>query len=182
MVLCNRQTITYPTGLGFAANAGVKKNLAFAALASLTLIASGCSTLAKNLNIVNPSYTIRDVRPRVDIALPLSASSIDFDFTIGVNNPNRVGLRLDRVDFNLFVNDSRILDSVSRQGINIPANGSGDVRLSARVGYDSIRSLFREVADVIQGNRARYEIRGNAYYDTPVGTLKFPVTVYTTGR
>jgi LEA14-like dessication related protein len=118
----------------------------------------------------------------VDIALPLSASSIDFDFTIGVNNPNRVGLRLDRVDFNLFVNDSRILDSVSRQGINIPANGSGDVRLSARVGYESIRSLFREVADVIQGNRARYEIRGNAYYDTPVGTLKFPVTVYTTGR
>ena len=86
------------------------------------------------------------------------------------------------VDFNLFVNDSRILDSVSRQGINIPANGSGDVHLRARVGYESIRSLFREVADLIQGNRARYEIRGNAYYDTPVGTLKFPVTVYSTSR
>ena len=167
----------------------MKKNLTYSALltaacillAGLTLIASGCSTLA-NLNIVNPSYTIRDVRPRVDIALPLSASSIDFDFTVGVNNPNRVGLRLDRVDFNLFINDSRILDSVSEQRINIPANGYGDVHLRARVGYDSLRSLFREVADVVQGNRARYEIRGNAYYDTPVGTLKFPVTVYTTSR
>ena len=25
---------------------------------------------------------------------------------------------------------------------------------------------------------ARYELRGNAYYDTPAGRLKFPVTVY----
>ncbi len=168
----------------------VKKNLTYGgllaaaciALAAMTLILSGCSTLARNLDIVNPSYTIRDIRPRVDIALPLSASSLDFDFTLGVNNPNRVGLRLDRVDFNLFINDSRILDGISDQRINIPANGYGDVHVRARVGYDSIRSIFREVADVIQGNRARYEIRGNAYYNTPIGTMKFPVTVYSSSR
>lgn len=168
----------------------VKKNLTYGgllaaaciALAAMTLILSGCSTLARNLDIVNPSYTIRDIRPRVDIALPLSASSLDFDFTLGVNNPNRVGLRLDRVDFNLFINDSRILDGISDQRVNIPANGYGDVHVRARVGYDSIRSIFREVADLIQGNRARYEIRGNAYYNTPIGTMKFPVTVYSSSR
>jgi LEA14-like dessication related protein len=168
----------------------MKKNLTYGgvlaglclALGVATLALSGCSTLARNLNIVNPSYTIRDIRPRVAIALPLSASSIDFDFTLGVNNPNKVGLRLDKVDFNLFINDSRILDSVTEDRINIPANGYGDVRLRARVGYSNIRSLFTEVADLIQGNRARYEIRGNAYYNTPVGQLKFPVTVYSTGN
>lgn len=148
------------------------------ALAAITVSLSGCSTVASALDIRNPTYSLRDVRPRVSIALPLSASAIDFDLTVGVDNPNRVGLRLDRFDFSLFVNDSRILDSVTDERINIPANGTGDVRLRARVGYDSIRSLWREVVDLIQGNRARYELRGNAYYNTPVGPLRFPVTVY----
>ena len=152
------------------------------ALAAMTLTLSGCSTVADALNIENPRYTLRDIRPRVDIALPLSASSIDFDFTLGVENPNGVGLRLDKIDFSLFVNDSRILDSASEQRIAIPANGAGDVRLRARVGYQNIRSLWNEVAGLIQGNRARYEVRGNAYYNTPVGLLRFPVTVYSTQR
>ena len=47
-------------------------------LAAVALSLSGCSTLA-NLNIVNPSYSLRDIRPHVAIALPLSASSIDLD-------------------------------------------------------------------------------------------------------
>src|SRR5438552_1583579 len=52
---------------------------------SVTCIAlSGCSSVARSLNIVNPRYSIRDVRPRVAIALPLSASTIDFDFALGV--------------------------------------------------------------------------------------------------
>jgi LEA14-like dessication related protein len=166
----------------------MRKPLTYGAfLAALSMIlavatlATSCSTVASALDIVNPRYSIREVRPRLDIALPLSASSIDFDFVIAVDNPNRVGLNLDQIDFNLFVNDSRILEGVSRQRIDIPANGYGDVRLSARVGYSQIRGLWNELADVIQGNRARYEIRGNAYYNSPVGRLKFPVTVYSTG-
>lgn len=140
---------------------------------------TGCSSLG--LNIENPRYSIRDIRPRVDIALPLSASSIDLDFAIEVDNPNPVGLRLDQIDFNLFINDSRVLDSTSRQDIRIPANGRGDVYLRTRIGYQNVRSLWNEIVDVVRGNRARYELRGNAYYDTPVGRLKFPVTVYSTG-
>jgi len=142
------------------------------------LMVSGCSTVARALNIENPRYSIRNVRPRVDIALPLSASSIDIDFNVEVDNPNDVGLRLDHIDFDLFINDSRILDSVSQQNIRIPANGRGDVALRTRIGYSNIRGIWNEVVDVVRGERARYEIRGNAYYDTPVGTMKFPVSVY----
>lgn len=146
-------------------------------LAAMTVL-TGCSTLARTLNIVDPKFTIRDIRPRVDVALPLSASSIDFDFVLGVENPNSVGLRLDQVDFSLFANDRRLIDTVSQQNVSIPANGFGDVRLTARVGYNNLRSIWREVVDAIQGNRARYEVRGNAYFQTPVGRMRFPVTVY----
>ncbi|HEX2122824.1 MAG TPA: LEA type 2 family protein, partial [Thermoanaerobaculia bacterium] len=136
-----------------------------AGIASLLL--SGCAAVMSALDIQNPRYTIRDIRPRVDVAIPLSSSSIDIDFALEVDNPNSVGLRLDQIDFNLFINDSRVLDSISQQNINIPANGRGDVHLRTRIGYQNIRSLWGEIVDVVRGNRARYELRGNAYYNTP---------------
>jgi LEA14-like dessication related protein len=147
-----------------------------AALMSLSL--TGCAAARAALNIENPRYSIRDIRPRVDIAIPLSASTIDLDFAIEVDNPNGVGLRLDEIDFDLFINDNRILDGVSQQHINIPANGKGDMRLRTSIGYQNLRSLWSEVVSAIRGERARYEIRGNAYYDTPIGRLRFPVSVY----
>ena len=166
----------------------MKRNLTLGVLLAIFAIAAGvaslllssCAAVRSALNIENPRYTIRDIRPRVDIALPLSASSIDIDFALEVDNPNSVGLRLDQIDFNLFINDNPVLDSISQQDIRIPANGRGDVRLRTRIGYQNVRSLWNEVVSVIQGNRARYELRGNAYYNTPIGRLKFPVTVYST--
>ena len=166
----------------------MKRNLTLGTLLAIfcivagvaTVLLSGCAAIRQTLNIENPRYSIRNIRPRVDIALPLSASSIDIDFAIEVDNPNSVGLRLDQVDFNLFINDNRVLDSISQQNIQIPANGRGDVNLRTRIGYQNVRSLWNELVSVIQGNRARYELRGNAYYNTPIGRMKFPVTVYST--
>ena len=149
-------------------------------LAALTLSLSGCSTAGRALNIQNPNYTIRDVKPHVSIALPLSASSIDFDFTIGIDNPNSVGLNLARLDYGLLVNGNRLIDGVSTDRINIPARGGNDVRLRARVGYKDIPNLFQQIANVVQGQRANYEVQGNAYFDTPLGQMRFPVTVAAT--
>lgn len=164
----------------------MRKSLLYASLLTalcltlgvLSLTLTGCSTVGRALNIVNPSYTIRNLRPRVDIALPLSASSLDFDFDLDVDNPNSVGLNLSSIDFNLLINDTPVVYGISNDRIRIPARGVGQVHLRARVGYDSIRMIFREMSDVIQGNRARYSVQGNAWYDTPVGPLRFPVVVH----
>jgi LEA14-like dessication related protein len=147
-------------------------------LSVVMISATGCASMARALNIENPRYSVRNLRPRVDIALPLSASSIDFDFDLGVDNPNDVRLYLDRLDFDLLVDDEHLLTSTSRQGAVIPARGFGEVHLRSRVGYQEIRAIFRQVADLVQGNRGRYQVRGMAYYDTPIGTMRFPVTVY----
>lgn len=164
----------------------MKRTLIFATLLTtacivlsvVTLSFSGCRSLAA-LNIINPTYSLRGVVPHVAIALPLSASAIDFDITLGVDNPNSVGLRLDRLDFDLLINDNPILTSVrADQGIHIPAHGVGDVHLRTRVGYANIQAIFRQVADIVQGNRARYTIRGDAWYNTPIGQKRFPLTLY----
>jgi len=149
----------------------MRRALTFAAL---VLLLAGCSTLG-NLNIINPTYSLRDVRPHLNLAIP---PSIDFDFTVGVDNPNAVALRLDRFDFDFLINDNVVLNDVrSNQGVHIPAQGIGDVQLRTHVTYNDIQSIYQEIVNVVQGNRARYTLRGNAYYDTPAGTLRFPVTV-----
>lgn len=168
---------------------GRRRSLAMGAgLAVLSMLAAGalvllpgCAALQSALDIRNPSYAIRDVKPRVDVAIPLSASSIEIDFALEVDNPNGVGLRLDQIDFDLLVNGTQVLQGISRQNLRIPANGRGSVLLETRIGYENVRSLWNEMADVIRGRTARYTLRGNAYYDTPVGRLQFPVTVYSSG-
>ena len=102
---------------------------------------------------------------------------MDFDFTVGVDNPNAVGLRLDHFDFNLFVNRNQVANGTSFDRISIPARGTGDVRLRTHVNYQNVKTIFRELVDVIQGNRASYELRGTAAYDTPAGRFDFPVNV-----
>ncbi|HEX9493844.1 MAG TPA: LEA type 2 family protein [Thermoanaerobaculia bacterium] len=142
---------------------------------SLLILLSGCNSLA-NLHIINPTYSLRGVNPRVNLGIP---PSMDFDFTVGVDNPNSVELRLDHFNFDFLINNNPVLNNIrSDQGVHIPARGIGDVHLTTHVTYDNIRTIWREVQDVVQGNRASYGIRGNAYYDTPVGRLQFPVTVY----
>lgn len=166
----------------------MKRNLSYGAvlaglcvvLAAVTLSLSGCSTIGRALNIVNPTYTIRNVSPRVRLALPLQASTIDFDFTVGVDNPNSVGLNLARLDFGVLVNGNRLIDSVSSDRISIPARGANDVRLRASVGYNQIPNLWQQIVNVINGDRANYQIQGNAYFDTPLGQMRFPVSVAAT--
>ena len=92
-----------------------------------------CSSL-QNLHIENPRYTIRDVRPRVQIALPFSASTIDFNFKVGVENPNPVGLRLNKIDFDVMLNGSHVVHAITNNGVRIPARGDGDVSLRAHGG------------------------------------------------
>jgi len=149
-------------------------------LAVVTLSLSGCSTAGRALNIVNPTYSIRNVQPHVQLALPLQASSIDFDFTVGIDNPNSVSLNLARLDFGVLVNGSHLIDSVSSDRINIPARGVNDVHLRARVGYQQIPNVWQQIVNVINGQRANYQVQGNAYFDTPLGQMRFPVSVAAT--
>ena len=150
------------------------------ALAVLSLATTGCSTLLRAADIVNPTYSIRDIRPHVAIALPLSASSIDFNFLLGVDNPNRMSLPVAHLDFDLFANDTHLISAISRDRVTIPARGYGEVPVRARVGYNEIRDVWSTVVGLITGNRAQYHLRGTAFYDTPVGELRFPVTVTAT--
>ena len=98
------------------------------ALAALSLLTSGCASV---IDIQNPTYSVRDIRPHVSIGIPLSASSIDFNFLLGVDNPNRISLPVAHLDFDLFANDTHLITAISRERVTIPARGYGEVPVRA---------------------------------------------------
>ncbi len=142
-------------------------------LSVLTLSLSGCSALAYR-HLEKPDYRLIDVAAKVNASLP---PSIDLDLTIGVDNPNPVALRLDAFDFVLFADDQRIANGSTTDRVNIPANGSGDVRLRAHLSYKSLKTIYRDLTEVVQGGRAHYTLEGNATFDTPLGQRTYPVKV-----
>jgi len=146
-------------------------------LAVASLLTSGCASV---VDIQNPTYSVHDIRPHLSIAIPLSASSIDFNFLLGVDNPNRISLPVAHLDFDLFADDTHLISAISRDRVTIPAHGYGEVPVRARVGYNEIRDVWSTVVDLITGNRAHYRLTGSAYYDTPFGERRFPVSVATT--
>jgi LEA14-like dessication related protein len=157
----------------------MKRTILVAAALAAALLDARCSQLATAaLNIANPTYSIRNLQPHVAIGLPLSNSAIDLDFDLGVDNPNSVGLKMSGINFDMLVNGNHLLSSQSSNIVDIPAKGYGAVHLRSRVGYTEIKSIWSQIVDLIQGNRANYEVRGTAYYDTPAGRLNFPVSVY----
>src|SRR5687768_16707186 len=125
------------------------KFLLTTALAAL-LFTTGCSTLA-DIAIQNPEYRILSIRPRVDLAIPFSASTIDIDFAIDIDNPNSIGLNLDRLDFDMMMNGTRVLSGISNENIRIPANGTGRLDLKTSMGYEDIRTIFSRVVEWVQG-------------------------------
>jgi LEA14-like dessication related protein len=159
----------------------VRRSLVLAALLTalcvglsiLTLSLSGCSALAYR-HLEKPEYRLVDVAAKVNASIP---PSIDLDLTIEVDNPNPVALRLDAFDFILFANDQRIANGATVDHVTVPPNGTGDVRLRAHLSYKGLKTIYRDIVNMVQGGRARYTLEGNATFDTPLGQRTYPVKI-----
>lgn len=138
------------------------------------VLVTGCSAL---LDLQEPDYQLRTITTTPRIAIPLRDSAIDFDFLIEVSNPNSIALTLDGLEVDLFLNGEQVTRSVTSQNLRIPANGVADARLRTSLDYDSVRSLFSQIVASVESRQASYELRGKAWFQTPVGRLSFPISV-----
>lgn len=152
----------------------MRRNIVLVLCLSAMLIASGCRSL---LNIQEPDYEILRVVPRVSLAFPLERSTIDLEFLVEIDNPNTFALNLDRIDFDVFIDGREVIQGVSNREIRVPAQGVGEVVLSTRLTYDSIREIFREVAEVVRGGDADYQLKGKAWYRTRLGNVSLPFEI-----
>ena len=93
-----------------------------AILLLVALLVSGCSSLQKYVR--QPEVRFQDLRI---VSASLLQSEVAFEFQ--VNNPNPVGLPVRGLRYQLDIDGQKFLSGTAHEGLEVPARGSGVLRL-----------------------------------------------------
>ncbi len=146
-----------------------------AAFALLTL--SGCAAVMERVGLLNCTYSLEKVNPRLEITVPVSRSAVALAFEVKVANPNPSRVTLDHLAFDLRVNDTPVASGDSRQQKSIEAQSEGTIVIESRFTYEALKEAFLTLAESVRRGEAKYEIKGTAFYDTALGPFQLPVTI-----
>jgi len=128
-------------------------------VAALVLVA-GCGPIKRAVK-----------RPEVAVAgVSLSrvgATSADAVFRLVIHNPNAFELPVFGVHYDLTLNSRRVLLGDSKQELRLPANGSGEIPLSAHFEYQRI---FDSLGSALRTWRVVYQLSGSV----GVGPFRIP--------
>jgi LEA14-like dessication related protein len=104
----------------------------------------------------------------------ITLSYMRIAINIDVTNPNKIDVVLDRMRFDLYVNEQNVANGTSNLKTRIPSGSSA--RISPVVTLDYAR-VGAAIITTIKNLGAEYKIVGTVYFDTPLGTASFPVTI-----
>jgi LEA14-like dessication related protein len=98
----------------------------------------------------------------------------ELNVTLGVKNPNPIAAALDRVDYEVVVQETVVGRGALSRDFRVEAGKSRDLVLPVTVRY---AGLAAPVLDALLERRIAVAIRGTSHLTTPIGTLAFPLEV-----
>ena len=104
----------------------------------------------------------------------ITLSYMRIAINIDVTNPNRIDVVLDRMRFDLYVNDQNVANGTSNFKVRIPSGSSARISPVVTLDYAQVGAA---IISTIKNLGAKYKIVGTVYFDTPLGTMSFPVTI-----
>ncbi|MFC3852300.1 LEA type 2 family protein [Salinispirillum marinum] len=128
---------------------------------------SGCASL--------PSTAWQE--PEVNILssrlVGLSPTAAQLETRVEINNPNLFAITMGALDYELTVNERRVVAGEQRQGNTLAAGGSTVVSLPIEVVFTDVLSL---VSELQQADRFAYAMVGGMSFDVPVfGRVRVPL-------
>ena len=92
------------------------------------------------------------------------------NITFDGNNPNKIGISLNRVEFDLYIDDEFATKFYNDKKINIPKKGDFGFEETAEI---KITTVGKAVFDSIVKKKSVYRIEGTYSVDTKIGTFSF---------
>ena len=142
------------------------------ALGTLAPLPSGCALLAaydQRRAIEQARFALRGVGlESIDLA------SATFRITLELDNPTTTALELDRLDYTLYVNDTRVVTGATTTHVLVPAGQTRTLPVLATIRF---RDVPGPVRGVLLGGKPRYRVAVVGHFDTPFGTIDYPVTL-----
>lgn len=138
------------------------------AVASLVALA-GCAGLE--------GVVRRGIQPPEVTVVSAAPTGIDFEgigvaVDLRVQNPNPIGLRARGLSWELFVEGRRAASGDAPGGLNLPANGAADSRVTARVRFADIASLL--TLGEAHRERIGFRVAGTVAVESPIGPITVP--------
>lgn len=140
----------------------------------IPLFMNGCAMLKSHLAIRDCKFRIAEIGGiNYD---PLKApDKLGISLNVDCYNPNEaVEAILEKLDFNLFINDSKTAMGKVENKLTVPPTKTIQFPVSVQLSLSDIGSTIFEV---IQSGSANYELKGKAYFSTPLGESSIPVTI-----
>ncbi|MCB9477315.1 MAG: LEA type 2 family protein [Deltaproteobacteria bacterium] len=126
----------------------------------LALFVGACATKA-------PDVTIEDIRLR-----SANVSAIKTEVKLKVDNPNKRDLRVERVDYRLFIKDKQITEDSIDKEMLVKANDTASFDIPVTI---STFALAGVDPNMLNKRQVPVRIVGTVYLKTAVGTFPIPI-------
>ncbi len=134
----------------------------------LLLLVNSCSTLQGLVGYKQPDVYYSDVTVE-----GLTLEHIDLLFHFEIDNPNRVGVKLEQYTYDLMINDRNFLSGSHKQQLEIASRSSGGIALPLTLSY---RDIYESFSSVVHADSFSYTLKTEVEVDIPVyGRAMVPV-------
>jgi LEA14-like dessication related protein len=99
----------------------------------------------------------------------LTSAAIQIDFT--AHNPGKKTATLDRLDYQIYINDKFVLDGSTSKKYSISPGQTKIITVDTTVSYVKAGKAAWEL---LTAKNAIWSIRGTSYFETPIGTITLP--------
>jgi LEA14-like dessication related protein len=131
----------------------------------------GCwasQAVAQRKAIEQARFSLRNVQ-----LLGLDLVGANLLVTIQLENPTDIEMVLDRLDYTLYVNGLKAFDGDVAQKLQVPPGQARPLPINVTLAYADIGSQIRGL--VAAGQVKTWGVKGAAHFDTPVGTIDYPI-------
>ena len=133
---------------------------------SKKLKSKAAESVKKNVKPLTINYKIKKIHYN-----PLnSLTKVSLDIEFNGYNPNKIGVSLDRIEFDLFIDDKHGSKFYNEKKIKIPKEDNFTFEEVAEL---KVNTMGKAIFDQIIKKKAKYRIDGTYFLDTQFGN--FPI-------
>lgn len=145
---------------------------------AVPVLAAGCDAanfLAERQAITRASFEFgRAELKGADVPFVSPDAGADLDIVLKVTNPNPITARLDRLDYQVFLEGGQVGTGSMTQDFAVAAGASKELVLPVHIPYQGLPEAGLQA---IQARRAAMRVAGTSHLSTPLGALSYPVEV-----
>ncbi|HEY9899968.1 MAG TPA: LEA type 2 family protein [Pantanalinema sp.] len=145
----------------------------------VTTALAGCSGLSDFITerqaITKAEFSFERVElQHMDVPVVTPNAKADLRVILKVKNPNAVTARLDRLDYEVYMEGHQVGAGAMTEDFSVEAGGSKELPLPVAVPY---AGLPEPTLQAILARRAQFRIKGISHVSTPLGRLDYPFEV-----